>query len=513
LNTLSKYLVIERTGKKEWAILSILLFLFIVRTFLVFDMGLMPQDAYYFFYSEHLDLSYFDHPSGIAWVLWLFTTLLGKKVFVVKLAVTIVTFCTEAAFIMLATRFMNFKGVVQATILLFSTVLISILSLVATPDVPLLLFWTLSILALYPAIFQNKKGYWLLAGVLMGLAFNSKYTAVFLPAGLLLYLVVSPVHRKLLFTGWPYFCLLLFAIMTLPVIIWNYNHDFASIKFQSVNRAEEAGNDYFNITNILGVIGHQAFLLVPILFFALFGMLRSMYKKYMLKLSTIPAQQLFLFSFFAPVFLGFLFIAFFYWVKINWMMPAYITGILLASMYIKPKWVPYQLIGSLVIHLVMAIEIIFYPFEVKSDDTWMGWDQLADQVKEISKSHPDYFIFSADDYKTSAVLNFYFDEMVYSKNIIGQPALQFDYVNTDLQTLQGKNALFIDSHPDLSPCGNYPPELNRYFAQVTSLPPILVKKGGKLVRAFCVYACMQYKPPKAVPIDYSFQPVATQHHE
>jgi 4-amino-4-deoxy-L-arabinose transferase-like glycosyltransferase len=457
-------------------------------------MGLMPQDAYYFFYSEHLDLSYFDHPSGIAWVLWLFTSLLGKKVFVVKLAATLVTFCTQAAFVILATCFMNVKGVVQATILLFSTILISVVSLIATPDVPLLLFWTLSIIALYQAIFQNKKSYWLLAGFLMGLAFNSKYTAVFLPAGLLMYLVLSPEHRKLLRSYWPYLSLLLFAIMTMPVIIWNYNHDFASIKFQSVNRAAEASSDYFNITNILGVIGHQAFLLVPVLMFALFWMLRSMYKKYRLKLSTIPAQQLFLFSFFAPIFIGFLFIAVFYWVKINWMMPAYITGIILASMYIKPKWVQYQLIASLVIHFAMAVEIIFYPFEVKSDDTWVGWDQLADHVKEIKKSHPDYFIFSADDYKTSAVLNFYFDEMVYSKNIIGEPALQFDYVNTDLQTLQNRNAIFIDSHPDLSPCGTYPPVLNKYFTQITPLQPIMVKKGGKVVRAFCVYACMKYKP-------------------
>lgn len=494
LNNISKYFYSERTGKKDQLTIYILLFLFVVRLFLVFDMGLMPQDAYYFFYSEHPDLSYFDHPSGIAWVLWLFTTLLGKKVFVVKLAITLVTFCTEAAFVVLATCFMPVKGVIQATILLVSTILVSVLSLVATPDVPLLLFWTLSVLALYQAIFRNKNGYWLLAGILMGLAFNSKYTAVFLPAGLLMYLVLSPAHRKKLLSVWPYLSILVFAIMTLPVFIWNYRHDFASIKFQSVNRAAEAGNDYFNILNLLGVIGHQAFLLVPVLLFVLFLVIGAIAKKYRFRPWTIPAQQLFLLSFFAPVFLGFFFISIFYWVKINWMMPAYITGIILASMYIKPQWVKYQLIGSLVIHLVMAVEIIFYPFEVKSDDTWVGWNQLADQVKEVRRQYPDYFIFSADDYKTAAVLNFYFDEMVYSKNIIGEPALQFDYVNADLQTLQGKNALFIDSHPDLSPCDTYPPILKKYFTQITPLQPILVKKGGKVVRSFCVYACMNYKP-------------------
>jgi 4-amino-4-deoxy-L-arabinose transferase-like glycosyltransferase len=457
-------------------------------------MGLMPQDAYYFFYSEHPDLSYYDHPSGIAWVLWLFTSLLGKKVFVVKLAVTIVTLFTQAAFVILATCFLDFKGVVRATLLLCSTVMISVLSLIATPDVPLLLFWTLSIIALYLAIFRNKKGFWLLAGVLMGLAFNSKYTAIFLPAGLILFLIVTPQYRKFLLSYRLYICLLLFVVTAMPVVIWNYQHDFASFKFQAVNRAAEASDTHFEITNILGVIGHQAFLLAPVLFFALFIPLVKLYKKYRFRLSALPAQQLFLLSFFAPIFIGFLFISIFYWVKINWMMPAYITGIILASMYIKQQWVQYQFVFSLVIHLVMGVEIIFYPIIVKSDDTWVGWDQLAAGVKTIKKNHPGYFIFSADDYKTSAVLNFYFDEMVYSKNIIGERALEFDYVGTNLPALQGKNALFIDSHPDLSPCGDYPAVLNRYFTQITPLQPIVVKKGGKVVRVFCVYACMKYRP-------------------
>jgi hypothetical protein len=154
----------------------------------------------------------------------------------------------------------------------------------------------------------------------------------------------------------------------------------------------------------------------------------------------------------------------------------------------------YQLVGSLVIHLVMAVEIIYYPVKIKSDDTWVGWDELARNVKEMKKLYPHYFIFSADDYKTSAVLNFYFDEMVYGKNIIGERALQFDYVNTNFQILKGENALFIDSHPDLSNCEALPQSLNKYFTKITSLPSILVKKNGEVVRFFCVYACINYDP-------------------
>lgn len=481
-------------GKKESIVVSILAVLFIIRLLLINMMGLMPQDAYYSFYGEHLDLSYYDHPGAIAWILRFFTFLFGEKVFVVKLAVTIVTLFTQAAFVVLAACFLDFKGILQAAVLLLSTVMISVLSLIATPDVPLLLFWTLSLLALYIAIFRKENWFWPIAGLLMGLAFNSKYTAIFLPAGLIAFLILSPSYRKLFLSPWLYISLVLFAITALPVVIWNYEHDFASFKFQSVGRVAEAQESLINIKNFFGVIGHQAFLLVPILFFSMFVLLWALYKKYSYKLSTLPAEHLFLFCFFAPVFVGFFMISFFYWVKINWMMPAYISGIILVVIYLKNKWIRLQLICSLVIHLVLAIEIIFYPVAVKSDDTWVGWNGLAENVKQIKKRYPDYFIFSADDYKTAAVLNFYLPEMVYSKNIIGERALQFDYIGTNVQTLKGRNAIFIDSHSDVSQCGKHPKLLDKYFDRITPLQPIVIRKGGRVVRIFCVYACTGYDP-------------------
>ncbi len=54
-------------------------------------------------------------------------------------------------------------------------------------------------------------------------------------------------------------------------------------------------------------------------------------------------------------------------------------------------------------------------------------------------------MFSNDNYKTSACLNFFMDDKVYAQNIIGLPALHFDYLGDDLSTLNRKNAIFIDS--------------------------------------------------------------------
>ena len=64
---------------------------------------------------------------------------------------------------------------------------------------------------------------------------------------------------------------------------------------------------------------------------------------------------------------------------------------------------------------------------------WM--EGICRKVEVKRKQYPDAFIFSSDDYKTAAVLNFFLKEMVYSKNIVGERALQFDFVGTNLKTL------------------------------------------------------------------------------
>jgi len=459
-------------------------------------MGMMPQDAYYDFYGQHLALSYYDHPPAIAYILRLFTEIFGKKVFVLKLADTVISFFTIFFFYRLAFLFLGRHRAQRAALLFFSTLMLTILSLISTPDVPLLLCWSLALLALYQAIFLEKKIYWAWSGICIGLAFDSKYTGIFLVFGLILFLLLSKKYRKFIFSPWLFLCLFLFLLTISPVIIWNYQNDFASFRFQSASRMESMNGFHIDLTSFAGVLGHQSAILMPILFFALIYFIFRTLKKYKLRFFDIEPQKLFLLCFFIPVFVGFFCISLFYWVKLNWMMPAYITGIIWVSIYISKKWVNYQVICSLIVHLVLAVEVLWYPVAINSDDTWVGWDDLAKQVKEIKNNYPDAFIFSADDYKTSAVLNFYLNEMVYGQNIIGKRALQFDFIGSDLAALAGKNSLFIDSDPHFeNGSENKPPiELYNYFDTVIAIAPIVVQKNGHAVRKFSVYVCKNYHP-------------------
>ncbi len=483
-------------GSSLKSIVILCLLLIGIRFIFVVIMGIMPQDAYYDFYAQHLDLSYYDHPPLIGYLLRLFTSLFGKKVYVLKLADTLVTLLTIIAFYNLTRKFLSKNKALIAVALLLSTLMISILSLVSTPDVPLMLCWTISINFLHEAIFKRKYIYWLWAGIFTGLSFDSKYTAVFLIIGLIGFLLMAKPFRKLLISKWFFIYLICFAITILPVVIWNALNGFASFKFQSEGRAQEGL--HVDFTGFVGVIGHQSAILLPFLFFSLVYFIFRLCKKYGIRFARIPADQLFLLSFFIPLFLGFFFISFFYWVKLNWIMPAYITGIIWVSRFWNKKWILLQLIFSLVLHLLLAIEIIFYVVPIRSDDTWFGWLEFSNKVETLRKKYPDAFIFSSDDYKTSAILNFYLKEPVYSRNIVGERALQFDFVGTNLIALKGKNALYIDSNPRFTDLNNennaVPLTYYSYFDRIVPLDPILIEKNGRTERKFSVFLCINYHP-------------------
>ncbi len=199
-------------------------------------MGLMPQDAYYYLYGQNLSLSYFDHPGMIGYILRLFTDVFGTSIFVVKFADFFITSLTLLSFYKLASYFLSKERLQRAFVLLASTIFISILSFNSTPDVPLLLFWTLSLICLYKAIFEEKKWFFILGGIAMGLAFNSKYTAILLQFGLLAFLIFSHRYRKLLLSPWLWFSLIISVAVTFPVWYWNYKNEFASFVFQSSER-------------------------------------------------------------------------------------------------------------------------------------------------------------------------------------------------------------------------------------------------------------------------------------
>ena len=268
-------------------------------------MGLMPQDAYYYLYGQNLSLSYFDHPGMIGYILRIFTDVLGQSVYVIKLADFTITSITILSFYKLATLFLSKHRLFRSLVLFSSTIFISILSFNSTPDVPLLLFWTLTIIFLYKAIFEEKKWYWILAGISMGLAFNSKYTALLLHIGVLGFLIFSSKYRKLLISPWLWLGIIISIAVTFPVWWWNYQNEFASFAFQSSERTNSISKFEIKPLLFFGTIGHQLILLLPILFSVFVVFSFKHIKKALIKFKLPSEKTLFLLAFFIPTFIGF----------------------------------------------------------------------------------------------------------------------------------------------------------------------------------------------------------------
>ena len=462
-------------------------------------MGLMPQDAYYYLYGQNLSLSYFDHPGMIGYILRIFTEIFGQSIFTIKLADFVITSLTIFSFYKLAAYFLSQQKLQRTFVLFASTIFVSILSFNSTPDVPLLLFWTLSLICLYKAIFEEKKWFWVLSGIAMGLAFNSKYTALLLQIGLIAFLLFSNKYRKLFLSPWLWVSLIISFAVTFPVWYWNYQNEFASFVFQSSERTSSITAFKFSSKYFFGAIGHQMFLLLPVLFLICITFTYKYIKRALLKFKIPQAKTLFLLAFFIPTFVGFFSLTPIYWVKLNWMMPSYITGIILAGMFISKKLLKVQLVFSIVFHVLFSLQILFYFVPIKSDDTWVGWKELAIETEKLQDKYQNTFVFSNDNYKTSACLNFFMEDKVYAQNIIGLPALHFDYLGDNLSTLNNKNGIFIDSDKrfkDDKLKGTQNPLLIRYFDSVTELEPIIIKINNKESRKFWIFYCTNYQTKK-----------------
>ncbi len=197
------------------------------------SVGLSTDEAHYALYGLHLDWSYFDHPSMIGWLqaiaLQFGSSDLAMRVIPVLLfsAASLVLYRLALTLFPHESPWLGFVSVA----LLQSAVMFQLIGMAMLPDSPLLLLGLLALLALHGAISSGQTRYWLWLGLCLGLAGLSKYTAVSLIISVLLALTFSRQWRQLRSPG-PWLALLLGALLIMPVLYWNYRHEWISFLYQ-----------------------------------------------------------------------------------------------------------------------------------------------------------------------------------------------------------------------------------------------------------------------------------------
>lgn len=213
---------------------------FLLKLLIAYKLPLFGDEAYYTIWGQHLQLSYFDHPPMVAWLTKIgllineFIPVLPLTIWVRLPFITVSTFSLYVYFLIYKNELSHVDKTTNyiAYLLLFLlNPLIGLGGLVATPDVGLVLFWGLSYYAVIQIIRNQKTIWYILLGLFLGLGFCAKYHIILFPLTAVLALFIEKrfyqiQFKKLIFT-------FIFGLLfSLPVILWNYQNDWVSFKFQ-----------------------------------------------------------------------------------------------------------------------------------------------------------------------------------------------------------------------------------------------------------------------------------------
>ena len=227
------------------ATIGIVAFIILLRLIYLGQAQLIPDEAYYWNYAQHMDLSFYDHPPMVAWLIWLGTAVAGNNEFGVRIGAFFSGLITMGYLYALAKNLYD-KSTAMRTLLLLAILPFSFATgIVMTADAPLMAAWAATLYYMERALIADRSSAWLGMGIAFGLGILSKYTLGLLGIAALLFVILDPIARHWLRRPHPYLAAALALILFTPVIIWNMEHQWASLSFQS-SRIQGVGDNQFS---------------------------------------------------------------------------------------------------------------------------------------------------------------------------------------------------------------------------------------------------------------------------
>jgi dolichol-phosphate mannosyltransferase len=243
----------SEAAKRPWRLaIGLIAYAVVLRLVYAGSVEMMPEEAYYWSYSRHLDFGYLDHPPMVAWLIRLGTALFGQTEFGVR-AGALCCGAVTSVFVYKLARNLFGEASALAALLLTQTLPYFFLSgFLMTPDAPLAAAWAASLYFLERALIGNQSRAWWLAGVSLGIGMISKYSIAILAPVMMAFMVWDPNSRHWLRRKEPYLAALLALALFSPVLVWNAQHEWASFAFQTSRRIAEAPQ--FALHKLIGSI-------------------------------------------------------------------------------------------------------------------------------------------------------------------------------------------------------------------------------------------------------------------
>lgn len=213
---------------------------------------LYPDEAQYWLWSRTLDFGYYSKPPMIAWAIWATTAFGGDAEPWVRASAVLFQAGATLAVFAIGRRLYGGAAALAGAALYALMPGVQLSSLVAATDAPLLFFLGLTILAyvcLQGAEGRRALGFAAAVGAALGLAFLSKYAAVYFLVGLAAHLAVSADARAAWTPARAALAALAFAAIVAPNVIWNATHGFATLHHTAANAAW-GGRQLFNFAEL-----------------------------------------------------------------------------------------------------------------------------------------------------------------------------------------------------------------------------------------------------------------------
>jgi 4-amino-4-deoxy-L-arabinose transferase-like glycosyltransferase len=452
---------------------------------------LAPDEAYYWIWSRVLQPGYYDGPPMVALWIRAGTAIAGATPLGIRLlgplsgALGSVLLWHAAEMLLPGRR----AGLIAAA-LLNASLFLGVGTVIMTPDTPLLFFWVACLWAL-AGFTRDGNGWWLVVAALFaGAAFDSKYTAAFLLAGALLWLIWVPGLRRQWRTATPYWAALWGLQMVMPVVTWNRSHRWVSFLKQGGRLA------YWHPTEaprFLGeLIGTQLGLATPlVLVLCAAGVALAARRACqrqdptftLLAAMTLPAVAVFVQHCFAGRVQG------------NWPAVVYPAAAIAAAALEAPRW--RRLVRPAVV-LGLAITAFAYlqattgaiPLPARRDPTALrlaGWPGLAREVANV-QAHSGASFVAATDYDVASELALHLPRAV---TLIGVEP-RWAWFELPHPAVAGVTGLLVRSLRRAGPPNPAP------WARVEPLGTIWRRRGVARVEGFQLFRVVVR--PSAVPM-------------
>jgi len=217
----------------SWPLIAVVVLPFVVRLVAASAIHLTEDEAYYRLWSFTPAFGYFDHPPMIAWWIWLGRLILGDNGLGVRL-LPIASAAVTTLLVFDSARLAGATPRIATTAAVFYSAMLLVAAggFLAVPDAAATLFWTATIWCALKARIDGSARWWLLAGLAAGLASLSKYSALFLAPGIVLWLAVTKEGRAALRQPGPWLAATV-AIMIFGFnLTWNAQHHWLTFAKQ-----------------------------------------------------------------------------------------------------------------------------------------------------------------------------------------------------------------------------------------------------------------------------------------